>query len=637
MKNAKKHVAIALALLCLTNTFAPAPFLDVSPKVNASFFSKKDFIVKSPIEYSEFKKTLEEVKNDIPIQKNPLNCRIQQLNELALKLSLDTDEQKELSQLNSVKEKIEQFENQLKIFENAVPVPDTLPIAFVDYNKSNNRLTFYDERNREKTIEAEINDKIADYSAHLVSVYAKCVAQGNGVRYIVKDESLINLLRDKEFADYCKKYFPKFNYQKSQKALGMIVGEVQTTGYANEFLVNYIENHGDPFAEKEDEASTSMALKLAVPFMIIFGSSMAINGLNSTITFLKSAYSGMSSAAGAAYKRFVYNRKQIGDDPVALRNLLHEFLNETVVKQEDAVEKIINTITGMTNLWAQHDKNGTECTCACTMTFIGDSGVGKTWAARMLSKAIFDQDMQPWQFVTSTSITNTNASIDGKKLSPADQIFNQNSELIRQLTRNPRVVVVFDEIDKMHKWDPEDSVLERLRDARDTGKLLVKDGINQHYIDVSRTVFICISNELRECWGLPKNENLSPQHAAARTYIKRDQSLVNRFEVIEFKDFDKEDYKYFLAPSLEEVKKDFLETFGLDLSYTDEFIDSLATASELKNKGVRGVNDYAVLLRGALVKFISDNPDVQKSENESAKEVTISYDIKTNSFNVNLK
>ncbi|MBQ2611603.1 hypothetical protein IJF81_04345, partial [bacterium] len=95
MKNAKKHVAATLALLSLTNTFAPAPFLDVSPKVNASFFSKKDFIVKSPIEYSEFKKTLEEVKNDIPIQKIPLNCRIQQLNEMASKLSLSTYEQKE--------------------------------------------------------------------------------------------------------------------------------------------------------------------------------------------------------------------------------------------------------------------------------------------------------------------------------------------------------------------------------------------------------------------------------------------------------------------------------------------------------------------------------------------------------------
>ncbi len=603
MKNTKKYLATTLALLSVVNTFTPAQFLDLTPRTNAwSPFSKTNFTIKTPTEYEKFTNKATVIYNSY--------------------------------QYAYIDESIKDYLKDLGTISLKEPSLPQNCIIKVEYNTS--YYSSFSDPN-------EINKQIAD----LALTYAKCVCDENGIECQM-NQSLLNLLENKSFKQNCEKFFPPFSY-KIRKPGDVINLTAIFTGNmgnnlskenacANEFIADYMLYNTNTLKDIQSAINTQTMMVMAPFVLLAFGLSNATGVIKGAGTILKNVTYFSYAAVNTAYKRFIYNRKKIGNDSIKLRKLLTEFLNETVLKQEDAIDQIIGTITGMTSLWNQHDRNGTECTCACTMTFMGDSGVGKTWAARMISKAIFGQDMQPWQFVTSTSITNTTDTVNGQKLTPADQIFNTNSELVRQLTRNPRVVIVFDEIDKMHKWDPDDSVLERLRDARDTGKLLVKDGVNQYYIDVSRTVFICITNELRECWGLPKNENLSPQHAAARTYVKRDQSLVNRFEVVEFKDFDKEDYKFFLTPFLEEVKKEFLDIFNLDLIYSDEFINSIATASESKNKGVRGVNDYMILLRGSLIKFIEKNQESLTTNNKKdpAKPVNISYDIAKNEFNINL-
>ena len=331
-------------------------------------------------------------------------------------------------------------------------------------------------------------------------------------------------------------------------------------------------------------------------------------------------------------RRNIYNRFALDSDPLVLRKKMENYLYSIVLCQDKALSKLINIMSGMAEMWRISDKTGEPCKTASTMVFIGDSGIGKTLTARALSELFFKRDMQPWQFITSasiapTAVSNTDNSKDSKNknnknkpedsgvMTPADRLFSADSELIRQLKLNNKVIIVLDEIDKMHKMDPQDTILEKLRDARDTGRIRIKNGVDEETVDVSRTVFICISNEKRECWGL-EPVKLTEVQAAARTEIKRDKSLVNRFDVIEFDYFTKEAYTVILKPLLESLQQSYKKLYNINIAIDKDLVCSIAEAAEELNKGARGVNDYMAALYGALVGYRADllNSDLDHSK-----------------------
>ncbi len=470
----------------------------------------------------------------------------------------------------------------------------------------------------------------------LQTIYWKKILELNGFSDSNISLSYVEpLIKSKEFCETVNSCFGQYVKQLS-------TGDTTTfaTTPATSQMYGVVQAYAQ-HANSTANAITMDRMKRYAPLLVaacsLFYSSGALQNLSNLI---KQGYGALRQFALVCYNRLIYNRLTLEQDPVKLRELLSKYLKANIMCQDRAIDRIVEIISGMADLWRESDRTGKGGDCACTMVFMGDSGIGKTLAARCLSLALFHKDMQPWQFVTSTAITSSQTSQSSSKnasdttdvLSPADQLFNVNSEIVRQLTLNNRVVIVLDEVDKMHKSDPDDTIVERLRDARDTGKLLVRNGVNYFYIDVSRTVFILITNETRECWGLPPVE-LTPEEAASRTKIERDKSLVNRFYPIEFGRFTSEGYQTVLRPQLEELVEEYRDNYNININITDELVESIGDAAERCNKGVRGVNDYLIALRGKLVDYRSKHK-VSLTENNLATTFNISvvYDQDTNSF-----
>ncbi|MBQ3092958.1 MAG: AAA family ATPase [Clostridia bacterium] len=359
---------------------------------------------------------------------------------------------------------------------------------------------------------------------------------------------------------------------------------------------------------------------------------------------------GATNVTKEFLRRNIYNRFALDSDPLVLRKKMEDYLYSIVLCQDKALSKLINIMSGMAEMWRISDKTGEPCKTASTMVFIGDSGIGKTLTARALSELFFKRDMQPWQFITSasiapTAVSSTDNSKDSKNknnknkpqdsgvMTPADRLFSADSELIRQLKLNNKVIIVLDEIDKMHALDPNDTILGKLRNARDTGTIRIKNGVDEETVDVSRTVFICISNEKRECWGL-EPVKLTDVQAAARTEIKRDKSLVNRFDVIEFDYFTKEAYTVILKPLLESLQQSYRKLYNINIAIDEDLVCSIAEAAEELNKGARGVNDYMAALYGALVGY---RAELLQSGLENSKEnlyISAKYNRDSKSFDI---
>ncbi len=577
---AKKLSALSLAILSLGSGMGSVldKNLDLAPKASAFSLSKSsiDNIPK-----------FEDAFNDKEF-KDGVDIVIKDLNE-AIKKSKSSDDD-------------DQYTKELR-FED-------LKNTFDDISKKNiSGSYYYDYSDRsQKSQEKSLLVFSAKYK--IAILYSKYVLKCNNISITqVDDPSYGSLFKMIEFTDNVNNAlgddFSKSLVSKFMKDLSMY----SQLDYFK--LINGLSKNGN----------------IIVFSMVLIGLSMCSS---TSRAFIKDGIGFIDYQFKKICNRYIYNRFQLNQNPVELKRIIDKCLKEKILCQNEAIDRISDIISGMADKWNESDKTKIPCTSACTMTFMGDSGVGKTYAARALSKALYHKDMQPWQFITSTSVTSSNVTTNNSSnLSPADQIFNEKSELIRQLKLNNKVIVVLDEIDKMHKIDTDDTILERLRDARDTGKLLVRSGVDYDYVDVSRTVFICITNEARECWGLPK-EDLGEVKSASRTHIQRDKSLVNRFDVVEFKYFTVEDYMSMLAPMVNSLKE-YVKSYNLDLDADENLVRKISEAAEARNKGARGLNDYLVHLRGKLVGYRDIN---EKSLKNSVHKVHATYNEDTDDFEV---
>ncbi|GMB10537.1 MAG: AAA family ATPase [Candidatus Improbicoccus devescovinae] len=328
-------------------------------------------------------------------------------------------------------------------------------------------------------------------------------------------------------------------------------------------------------------------------------------------------YNSLKQGVKTVKDRFIYNRKKIDEDPVAMLKFFKESLSTQVLGQEKAIRDVCNNLVG----WLRQKQIKNNEVGSDLLAFIGSSGTGKTFVCRCLSLSVLGKELQPWQFFSCSTLKP-----DKKLGSPGEQIFAEDSEIVRQLKLNPNVIIVFDEVDKM--VDPTDSLLKMLWQAKDTGIVIV----NGKEINVRDTIFVVTSNEQRQCWGLPAKK-LSPAEAAGRTIIKRDRNLTNRFCVVEFETISKSVFERIFLTQLQELSTYVSENDNATLILNPDLISNLCDDCVNKNKGVRGAKDLMITLTGQLVEV------TQRFLEETGvkpEQFEISYDLAQGNFNIQI-
>lgn len=341
-------------------------------------------------------------------------------------------------------------------------------------------------------------------------------------------------------------------------------------------------------------------------------------------------------------------------DVVSVNRNLKDFFNKGIIGQESAKFKIASCLSGYLENLSDKTSRG-----SCCITLLGPSCSGKSLFVNSISKALTGAPLQSWQVIdganiktiADTNVVHKKASADfaqngygmafvynrktvdyeNEVLSPADQIFHENSDLIRNLKRNSERIIFIKGIDKIHKFDPKDTILECLRDARDTGILRVKksDGSAEN-IDVSKTIFLLTSCEQPYCWGIGNKD--SSKKCDDRVEIERDMSLVKRFFVIELDNPSREDFETFLKVGFEKIKASYMILHNINISFGDNLLNKILNS--YGNMTLRKIEIKLMQLRDCLLNFRVKN-DITDDPDREVLNLSVDYDEKNNKFLVN--
>lgn len=289
----------------------------------------------------------------------------------------------------------------------------------------------------------------------------------------------------------------------------------------------------------------------------------------------------------------IYN-KITGNEPIEEEELaymervmekLEKDLNELVVGQKDQKNKIIETIGGILNERFIEGKSQAKL-----LYLAGPSGVGKTYVAEVISKAL-NKDGET-HIIDPVSIIPNDKGNRPYKLTASD-VFGIKSELFYFLDKENRPksivdyveetkhpVIMIEEYDKMWSKDLENL----LRTIVDQGKV----NIDREVIDFSKAIFIITSNE-DHCSLFNCNSNEPDKDkTGSRTKIKHDKTVMNRFELIEFDNLSNEDYKQLAERLFNGVAENYKNKYKITVD-TDGMLEGTANKAEQINRGARPI------------------------------------------------
>lgn len=313
-----------------------------------------------------------------------------------------------------------------------------------------------------------------------------------------------------------------------------------------------------------------------------------------------------------ATNEFLRERNKLLNDPVKLRDAIKRMMKQGVVGLTDTIDKLTTLVTGSLALRKCSGLlNKNHCQL---IAFIGPPGTGKSLLAQRYAIALTGKPIPNWGYITSASIK--------PGISPSEQFFNSQSELVQNLKKsNGNTVIFIDEIDKFDS----NQLLENLRDAVDKGTIVATSEnteqrpglastttskvIRTESINVSGLIVIVGTNERPECWGLEPDPD-KPEYTVGRTVIERSGSIVQRFQRFKFNPYTVDEYKQMYDNALNAIRPEAVKMFGLHIVFDENLSKELAKESELRLMGGRSVPILLSEMAGAITSYnVNTNPD----------------------------
>lgn len=284
------------------------------------------------------------------------------------------------------------------------------------------------------------------------------------------------------------------------------------------------------------------------------------------------------------------------DESQKLLNM-EQNLKQMVIGQDQAIEKISKAIrrsrVGISD--ANHPIG--------SFIFVGPTGVGKTYLAKMLAKYLFDSEenlirLDMSEYMESYSVSKIIGS------PPGYVGYQEAGQLTEKVRQHPYSIVLFDEIEKAHT-----DIFNIFLQILDEGHLT--DAIGRD-INFKNTVIIMTSNvgsrKLKDFGigvGFSTAAIAGKEKEAEKSIIEKDinktfsPEFLNRIDdIVFFNSLDKEDIVKIIDIDLALLTKR-LKDIGYDISFTQELKEFLMEKGTDKNFGARP-------LRRAIQKNVED-------------------------------